>query len=65
MPLGKISSASFGRGGYQNAMFGLSLHFDTNEGSIGYFNGTWIDDPHESASWTKEDQEKIFLSSTL
>ena len=39
--LGKITQAEFGFGGYQDAMFGLSLQFGGNGWCVGHFIGQW------------------------
>ena len=39
--LGKISSASFGYGGYQDAMVGFSLSFESGGGGVSTFEGSW------------------------
>ncbi len=63
--LGKIRSVSFGYGGYQEAMFGLSLGFDCDGGCVGTFIGSWpksMDRP-ESAEWSEKDRDKSLLES--
>lgn len=52
--LGRISAASFGVGGYQDAMIGLSLSFDLKGCGIGEFRGTWSGKRSEFAKWTDE-----------
>lgn len=59
--LGKISHVKFGIGGYQDAMFGLTLHFEFDSGGTGDFKGTW--DPatiecSEYAKWSESDRDK-------
>lgn len=40
--LGRISSARFGRGGYDDAMLGVSLTFTFDKaGGVAEFKGTW------------------------
>ena len=58
--LGKIASISFGNGGYQNCMFGLSLRFDCSSGSVGDFYGTWpiTREIPNDAEYTKSDMDK-------
>ena len=58
--LGKIRSAKLGFGGYQDAMFGLSLDFDLNGSGIGTFiSGGWTGERSEYARWTEEDRSKL------
>lgn len=58
--LGKITSATFGRGGYQDVQFGLSLSFSFDRTGINTFIGAW--DPanvsSEHAKWTEEDRDR-------
>lgn len=61
--LGKISSARFGIGGYQDAMIGLHLQFRMGPSGIGMDKCAW--DPaliecRESAEWTEEDRDRHF-----
>ena len=63
--LGKISDVRFGDGGYQDAMFGLSLSFsfDRNSG-ISTFSGFWSPaqiNPDEYSEWTEKDRETQML----
>lgn len=53
--LGKISSASFGMGGYQDCMIGLSLTFSTKGGgAVSTFLGAWAAERSGTALWTEE-----------
>ena len=59
--LGRITKATFGFGGYDEAMFGLSLTFTGGgDGSwgCGHFEGPWSMEPSEHTQWTKESQIK-------
>lgn len=57
--LGKIKHARFGFGGYQDAMFGLSLSFSMNGSGINDFiNGGWSMPITEHTKWTEEDRGK-------
>lgn len=58
--IGKIDKATFGRGGYDDAMIGLSLSFAGDGWGTGTFVGTWAHDPPAHAKWTTEDQDKQF-----
>lgn len=52
--VGKIARATFGWGGYQDVMFGLSLTFSSQSWGCGHFDGQWGMDPSPDAQWTKE-----------
>lgn len=56
--IGKIDDVQFGYGGYDDAMFGLSLYFRSDKGSwgVGDFKGTWAFPPSDTAEWTIESQ---------
>jgi len=60
--IGKIQAVSFGMGGYQDAMIGVSftLGSDKECWGIGDFKGTWSHDPDKHCKWGKNDQDKIF-----
>jgi len=55
----KITDASYGFGGYQDAMFGLSLTFAGGSLGVGDFWGFWATEPSEYAKWTTEEQIKF------
>lgn len=52
----KISSATFGVGGYQDAMFGLSLSFSSPGSGVGTFVGGWGIERSERAKWSEADR---------
>lgn len=54
--LGRITKAEFGFGGYQEAMFGLSVTIESTGSGIGDFKGGWAIDRPESAKWTEQDR---------
>lgn len=58
--LAKIKDARFGYGGYDGAMFGLTLSFAGPGWGVGDFKGTWAEPPSEHAKWTVDDQTRIF-----
>ena len=58
--LAKISRATFGFGGYQDAQFGLSLTFESPGSGVGTFEGAWASPPSEHAKWTEQDQTEAF-----
>jgi hypothetical protein len=60
--LGKIVSAKFGFGGYQEAMFGLSLEFRMGiAGGCGTFiNGGWNNSiKSDECKWTEPERSKM------
>lgn len=69
--LGRIQRASFGWGGYQEAMIGLSLTLGGKSWGVGDFKGTWGIERSEHAKWSEEDRVRqlgeavIFLRDTL
>lgn len=62
--LGRIHSITFGHGGYDDAMLGVSLEFRIGEGEssgVGTFLGAW--DPEfikvsDHTKWTETDRER-------
>lgn len=54
--LGRITEATFGFGGYQEAMIGLSLTFGGKSWGCGHFEGAWGIDRSEYAKWSEEDR---------
>lgn len=57
--LGKISKVYFGYGGYQDAMFGLTLIFESHGGSCGHFIGYWpLQEDHDP----KKSHEQAFCA---
>lgn len=60
--IGKITSIAFGDGGYQDAMFGISIGLgsDKNKWGCGDFRGVWgfHIKPDKSSKWTEKDREK-------
>ena len=62
--LGKIEKVSFGLGGYQEAMLGLSLTFysEKDHWGVADFKGTWdynIIEVTETTKWTEEDRSLL------
>lgn len=62
--LGKIEHISLGMGGYQDAMFGLTVTLAGPGGGCCDFKGTWcpgyMDPDGPYYKWTEEDRSKIF-----
>ena len=59
--LGKIRTAKFGFGGYQDVQVGLTLDFDMKGSGAGAFVcGGWQMAPDKHSKWTLEDQTKSF-----
>lgn len=56
--LGKISHASVGYGGYQEAMFGVSFTLRGDSFAVSDFWGHWGTERSESAQWTEESRVK-------
>ena len=61
--LGKIAEVRFGRGGYDNAMFGISFVLENEIGTVQDFWGTWSDDTGKPEAWKKGQLE--FFGSTM
>ncbi len=59
--LGKIKGVSFGLGGYQECMLGISFGFEFDGSGVGDFHGWWdhnkIND-EDSHDWTEADRDK-------
>lgn len=58
--LGKITQIRFGFGGYQDAQFGLDLHFGGDGWGVAWFEGFWAEPPSGHAQWTLADQDTKF-----
>jgi hypothetical protein len=58
--LGKITHFDIGLGGYDGAMFGISVTFEGKGWGVADFDGTWADKPTERHKWTEEDQTKLW-----
>ena len=58
--LGKITRFDIGMGGYDDAMFGLSVTFSFQGSGVQDFIGTWAHKPDENHKWTLEDQTRIW-----
>lgn len=58
--LGKISSVTFGKGGYQDAQFGLSLTFEGSGWGTSWFKGDWDIERSKHAKWTEEERTNRF-----
>lgn len=56
--LGQIKVASFGFGGYQDAMIGLSLAFGSEGWGVSTFHGAWGVKRSEYCKWSEEDRVK-------
>lgn len=56
--LGKIKSASFGRGGYQDVQIGISFSFSGGDSGwgTGDFWGFWDGERSDSADWSEADR---------
>ena len=58
--LGKIQRFEIGIGGYDDAMFGLSVTLGGKGWGVGDFDGTWTMEPGENHKWNKQDQHKCW-----
>lgn len=57
--LGKIRSVKFGKGGYQDAIMGLTVDIDMKGSGVGHFTaGGWAISRSEYCKWTEEDRIK-------
>lgn len=54
--LGRIQKASFGWGGYQDVMIGLSITLGGKAWGVSDFKGTWGTDRTERTEWSEEDR---------
>jgi len=59
--LGKISYVRIGAGGYDDAMFGVSLGMTGDGWGVNDFVGTWNRDPDEHTKWTAEQRDAEYL----
>ena len=58
--IGKISSISFGFGGYQDVQFGVTISVETESGSATTGMWTWCGKPDEYTKWTVEQQSDYY-----
>ena len=58
--LGKITHFDVGLGGYDGAMFGMSVTLGGKGWGVQDFDGTWSRQPDEHCKWTVEDQLKLW-----
>jgi hypothetical protein len=56
--LGRIRSVTFGSGGYQDAMIGITFDLGGEGWGIGDFWGHWSSKPSSGAKWTEAEQVK-------
>ena len=54
--LGKIQRFEIGLGGYDDAMFGLSVTLGGQGWGVQDFDGTWSRRPDDNCKWTQDDQ---------
>jgi hypothetical protein len=62
--LGHIDTASFGLGGYQDAMLGFSFVLEGDHWGVSDFWGHWAGSPGDNAKWTYEDQTQKFAEAS-
>lgn len=61
--LGKISSVTFGLGGYQDACIGIHFTFEGEGWGVGYTKSAWdsnIIKWSKNSKWTEEDRSKQY-----
>jgi hypothetical protein len=58
--LGKIQKFDVGLGGYDGAMFGMSVTLGGKGWGVCDFDGTWSRAPDERCQWSLEDQTKLW-----
>jgi hypothetical protein len=58
--LGKITIAKFGKGGYQDAMIGLTVQLEGQNWGTADFKGFWAGSRSKDAKWTEEDRKIRF-----
>lgn len=56
--LGKIQRFDIGIGGYDDAMFGMSVTLGGNGWGVHDFDGTWAHKPDHNHQWTLDDQSR-------
>lgn len=54
--LGKIDRVSFGHGGYQDCMIGISFDFSCGPWTVSDFWGYWNLERTKKATWTEQDR---------
>lgn len=63
--LGHIQRATFGYGGYDDAMVGLDLTLGGPAWGVGFFLGAWASGPGANAEWTVEDQRHDYANAVI
>ena len=58
--LGKIQKFDVGLGGYDGAMFGMSVTLGGQGWGVCDFDGTWSRTPDQHCQWTVDDQTKLW-----
>ncbi len=60
--LGKIQRFDIGMGGYDEAMFGLTVTLGGPGWGVGDFDGTWAHEPDAHCKWTRHDQMELWAN---
>ena len=60
--IGKITSVSFGFGGYQDVQFGISISVQTETGSACTGRWMWTNEPDKHTKWTVADQDAEYAN---
>ena len=63
--IGKIESVSFGMGGYDGAMIGISFTLSSGAWGVGDFWGAWAIERSDYCKWTEEDRIKQLGETTM
>lgn len=63
--LGRIQKATFGYGGYDDAMIGFAVELGGEGWGVGDFIGTWASDPGVHAQWTPADQRRLWADAVV
>lgn len=63
--LGRITSAKFGYGGYQEAMLGLTIALGGKSWGTGDFRGAWAMEPSDNAKWTVAERNQSLADACL
>ena len=63
--LGQIQKITFGWGGYQDAMIGVSITLGGKSWGVGDFKGAWGIERSDHCQWTERDREEQLGSACL
>ena len=63
--LGKIQKAEFGKGGYQDAMIGISFNLGGDSWGVCDFWGHWASERTNRTEWTEESRLKYLGETSM